>query len=215
MKKIFLGMLVCMFSLVSANAQIGYQVSLLNSATGEPRANETVNASIVITDSKNATVYSTTQSATTNDFGVLSFILGDANTFKDIAGRLPLYISVTVGGTLIGKSQILNVPVAEVANTLKSDFTLEELCGKEWIAFDYSDGSERSTRKISFNTDGTWTSTFSESDSQGSYTILQNGTYETEGNTIYAYVSDNTSAKRVWTFRFKNSSFYIVNDYEY
>ena len=103
------------------NAQIGYQVSLLNSATGKPRANETVEATITITDSKNETVYTVTQQATSNDFGILSFTIGNSDTFKDVAiGRLPLFISVSVNNLLIGKSQILNVPTAEIANTLKS-----------------------------------------------------------------------------------------------
>ena len=38
-------------SALSANAQIGYQVSLLDNATGEPRADETVTVEIAITDS--------------------------------------------------------------------------------------------------------------------------------------------------------------------
>ena len=40
-------------------AQIGYQVSLLNSSTGEPRGGETVSVDIKLTDSENATVYTT------------------------------------------------------------------------------------------------------------------------------------------------------------
>ena len=44
----------------SAKAQVGYQVSLLNKATGEPRANTTVNATITITDSQDGIVYTGT-----------------------------------------------------------------------------------------------------------------------------------------------------------
>ena len=40
-------LLLCTFS-VMANAQIGYQVTLLNFATGEPRANETVNVTVTM-----------------------------------------------------------------------------------------------------------------------------------------------------------------------
>lgn len=211
MKKIFLGMLVCMLSFVSANAQIGYQVSLLNSATGEPRSNETVSANIVITDAQNKTVYSTTQSATTNDFGILSFVVGNADTFKDVAiGRLPLYISVTVGGTLIGKSQILNVPVAEVANTLKSDFTLEELCGKEWIVED----DDYEGYGVTFHTNGTciyrwfW-GTGNDRDT------FYNGTYEIVGNTIYVYINMASNyyyvgvRNHLIVFRFYNSKLHF------
>ena len=57
---------------MAAQAQIGYQVSLLNTATGEPRANVTVNAQVTITDSQDNIIYSDSQQATTNDFGVLS-----------------------------------------------------------------------------------------------------------------------------------------------
>ena len=98
------------------NAQIGYQVSLLNSATGEPRAGETVNVSITLTNSANATIYSQTQSATTNDFGILSLAIGNANTFNNVDwSKLPFFISAYVEGKLIGRSQILTVPVAEYA----------------------------------------------------------------------------------------------------
>lgn len=103
------------------SAQIGYQVSLLNTATGEPRANVTVNARVEITDSKDNILFSGTQQATSNDFGVLQLTVGDADTFsKADTGNMPFFISVTVDGMLIGKSQILSVPVAEVANKLKS-----------------------------------------------------------------------------------------------
>ena len=119
-----------------AQAQVGYQVSLLNTATGEPRANVTVNAQVTITDSQNKTIYNGTQKATSNDFGVLSLTVGDANTFAEAGtSKWPLFISVTVDGTLIGKSQILSVPVAEVANNLKSSFTKEDLIGT-WVRED-------------------------------------------------------------------------------
>ena len=72
-------------------AQIGYQVSLLNSATGQPRAGETVTVDIKLTNSENATVYTTQQKATSNDFGVLSLSVGDANTFDELDwNKLPL-----------------------------------------------------------------------------------------------------------------------------
>lgn len=176
-KKILVGILACLFLPVASHAQIGYQVSLLNSATGKPRANETVRAEVTITDSKNSTVCSETQSVVSNDFGILSFTVGKADTFKDVAiGRLPLFFSVTVDGVLIGKSQILSVPVAEVASTLKSDFTLDELCGKKWVLYE-NDGSA----SVLFSKDGTCVYDGWRYD--GGY----KGTYEIDGNTIYVY----------------------------
>ena len=113
-----------------SSAQVGYQVSLLNTATGEPRANTTVNAKVEITDSQDNVIFSGTQQATSNDFGVLQLSVGDADTFnKADTGKMPFFISVTVDGLLIGKSQILSVPVAEVANRMKSSFTMDDLLG--------------------------------------------------------------------------------------
>ena len=202
-------MLICLLFSVATYAQVGYQVSLLNSATGEPRANETVSANIEITDAMGGTVYSATQSATTNDFGVLSLVVGNANTFKNVAiGRLPLYISVTVGGTLIGKSQILSVPVAEVATTLKSDFTLDELCSKTWWSHD--NPNEKSII-MTFYADGTWKYDFFN---KGTRYEVRRGTYEIEGNNIYAYfiAYDGLAhhGKEIWHFRYYNSSLYLI-----
>lgn len=117
----------------AAAAQVGYQVSLLNTATGEPRANTAVNAKVEITDSQDNIIFSGTQKATSNDFGVLQLTVGDAETFsKADTGKMPFFISVTVDGLLIGKSQILSVPVAEVANKVKSTFSIDELVGT-WV----------------------------------------------------------------------------------
>lgn len=103
--------------ILSSNAQIGYQVALINNATGEPRAMENVSVNLSITNNEGKTLYSGTQSATTNDFGILSLSVGDANTFKNVDWtKLPFFISAEVDGILIGKTQILSVPVAEHAN---------------------------------------------------------------------------------------------------
>ena len=113
-------------------AQIGYQVALINNATGEPRALETVNVSLSITNSEGKTIYSGDQSATTNDFGILSLSVGDANTFKDVDWtKLPFFISAELDGILIGKTQILSVPVAEHANHT-GHLTPEKLNGKTY-----------------------------------------------------------------------------------
>ena len=167
-----------------AQAQIGYQVSLLNTATGEPRANVTVNAQVTITDSQNNTIYSGSQQATTNDFGVLSLAVGDASTFANAdTGKMPFFISVSVDGTLIGRSQILNVPVAEVANRLKSSFTKEDLVGT-WVC-----KASNYYNVLTINADNTlvWQETYKD----GGGTIKPNGyeefTYEIYGNWIFAY----------------------------
>lgn len=170
----------------SAKAQVGYQVSLLNKATGEPRANTTVNATITITDSQDGIVYTGTQRATSNDFGVLSLAVGNADTFQKVdTGKMPLFISVSVDGTLIGKTQILSVPMAEVASKLKSSFTKEDLLGT-WKMSYTADGITR-YKAITFSSDGSFERIRKEIFIDGSYTNTYPGTYEIEGNTIFLY----------------------------
>ena len=125
--------LVCTLAPTVSRAQIGYQVSLLNTATSEPRAGVTVSAAVTITDSSDKVVYTGTQQATTNDFGVLSLAVGDDATFKNADwSKLPFFISVSVDGTLVGKSQILSVPVAEYAKKT-GELTKEMLVGT-WVS---------------------------------------------------------------------------------
>lgn len=166
------------------SAQIGYQVSLLNTATGEPRANVTVNARVEITDSKNNILFSGTQQATSNDFGVLQLTVGDADTFsKADTGNMPFFISVTVDGMLIGKSQILSVPVAEVANKLKSSFTMDDLLGK-WNSKDFITGPPTS---LVFYENGT----VDFIETEYNYTEIKSYSYEIDGNNIYLYANEN------------------------
>ena len=167
----------------TAQAQIGYQVSLLNTATGEPRANVTVNAQVTITDSQNNTIYSGSQQATTNDFGVLSLAVGDANTFANAdTGKMPFFISVSVDGTLIGRSQILNVPVAEVANRVKSSFTKEDLVGT-WTGEDYN-----TKYTLTFNADNTMTRYYIREWANGEIDReTKEYFYEIDGNWIITY----------------------------
>jgi len=182
-KKTLLGILACLFFSVASQAQIGYQVALLNSATGEPRANETVSAEVTITDSQNDVVCSETQSVTSNDFGILSF-----------------FISVTVDDVLIGKSQILSVPVAEVASTLKSDFTLDELC-QTWKVYERKpEGYLTFYKNGSCSYRAYYSGELSEKDSG-------EGTYEIEGNNIYVWVDGHTY---VTTWRFKNGNIFQI-----
>lgn len=178
MKRILCSMLFCSAFSFTLKAQIGYQVSLLNTATGEPRANVTVNASVTITNSKGEIIYSGTQSATSNDFGVLSLTVGKADTFKNIDyGKLPFFIQVSVDGKMIGKSQILNVPVAEAAKTLTPTISKEELC-RTWTVDDDS--------TISLSSNGSCAITYHWHETTKTIT----GSYDIEGNNIYAFFKD-------------------------
>ena len=180
----------------SAKAQIGYQVSLLNKATGEPRANTTVNATITITDSQDGIVYTGTQRATSNDFGVLSLAVGNADTFQKVdTGKMPLFISVSVDGTLIGKSQILSVPMAEVASKLKSSFTKEDLLGT-WKMSYTADGITI-YMAITFSSDGSFERIYKAIFIDGSEKNTYPGTYEIEGNTIFLYYPSTVTDSEV------------------
>lgn len=173
MKRIIL-LMVVVHAVIYANAQIGYQVSLLNNATGQPRANEAVSVKIQITDSKGNIVCNETKNETTNDFGVLSLTVGSNETFAGANwANLPFYISAEVDGVLIGKSQLLSVPVAEYAK-LSGTLTKEILKSKTWKIreeYYFDDG-----RSISFSD-----KTFSVVDSDGSYS----GNYYIQGNIVY------------------------------
>ena len=161
-------------SALSANAQIGYQVSLLDNATGEPRADETVTVEIEITDSNGKAICSERKSATTNDFGVLSLTVGNSSTFTDADwSALPFFISATVDGTLIGRSQILNVPVAEYAKQT-GVLTKEILKSKTWYQDGYKD------RYYTFSDD---TVTFHEISEDGHLSWKYK--YQIDGNNVF------------------------------
>lgn len=137
MKKIITALVCFMFG-VAVHAQIGYQVTLLDTATGEPRSNETVNVRVTITDSAGGVVCSETKSATTNDFGILSVAVGSQDTFAGADwSKLPFFIEATVDGVMIGRSQLLTVPVAEHANHT-GVLTKEKLKSKRWVRDDSS-----------------------------------------------------------------------------
>lgn len=198
MKKSFEFALVLCFLLTSTQAmkaQIGYQVSLLNTATGKPQANKTVNVNIAITNAENEVVHTEIQTATTNDFGILSLSVGNEDTFKNADwNKLPFYISVSANGTLIGKSQILTVPVAEYAKTAGTVLTKEMIVGT-W-SYKYSSFSTVSTtpstvttyHSITFNADGTG---YSENTEHGTGHF----TWEIIGSRIYTYT---TAEESIW-----------------
>lgn len=176
-KSFLLLMLFTLCSAFTAVAQIGYQVALLNTATGKPRAGETVNATVTLTNKESTVIYTGTQKATTNDFGILSLTIGDADTFKNVDwSKLPLYISVSVDGVLIGKSQVLSVPVAETAKSLAPAFDLNDLLGT-WVKL-FSDGG----RKFIIHDDGNflyqeWSDYGGNSSETGCYVILGNAVF--------------------------------------
>lgn len=63
MKVIYL-LIALLAGCIHVQAQIGYQVSLLDNATGNPRANETVSITVQITNCEGGTIYSQTSSET-------------------------------------------------------------------------------------------------------------------------------------------------------
>lgn len=138
MKKIFL-IIVSVISMFCANAQIGYQVSLLNNATGEPRSNETVAVTVSITNSEGAVVCTQSSTETTNDFGILSVEVGNSTIFSHTDWtKLPFYVEATVDGILVGKSQLLSVPVSECAKNLVS--CKDKIIGRTFKGY-YYDGT--------------------------------------------------------------------------
>ena len=175
--KLMLAMFVMgiMYPLVSF-AQIGYQVSLLNASTGEPRANVSVEAEVTITNSDDEEIYKGTQRATSNDFGVIQLTVGNQSTFKDVDwSKLPFFIEVSVDGTVIGKSQILTVPIAEAAKYLAPGIDLEDLVG----TWSFGDGDY--VRQIVFSKDGTGIRT----EKKGEYVDSEDFSCDIEGKNIY------------------------------
>ncbi len=197
MKKIITLIAALCIMATTAQAQMSYQVSLLNTSTGEPRANVTVNATVTITNVQNEQVYTTTQSATTNDLGVLQLVVGNADTFKNLdTGKLPLFIEVSVDGVKIGKSQIMTVPVAEVATTLKSSFTKADLLGTWTDHYKTSDDFFYFYSIISFREGYAVVRNFylryNDNNEPIGYVLDYEkiGSYEIEGNNIYFYYDD-------------------------
>lgn len=157
-----------------ANAQIGYQVAVVDQATGEPKANTAVSITVTITDNAGSVIESSSQSATTNDFGVISLQIGNESTFANTDWtKLPLWISATVDGVSLGKTQILTVPVAEHAKHT-GELTPEILAGT------WRHSTAGDTITITFTSDGAFTWVYSEK----GYTQTARGTYEIDGNFV-------------------------------
>ena len=190
---LFLGI---MFPYVSY-AQIGYQVSLLNKTTGKPRANVTVDAEVTITNSDDEEIYKGTQRATSNDLGVVQLKVGNQGTFKDVNwNKIPFFIEVSVDGTVIGKSQILTVPLAEAAKYLAPGIDIDDLVGT-WSYGDIVDGGY--ARQIVFSKDGTGI----RSEKKGDYVSSNDFSYDIEGKNIY--ICTNIELE---TLHYKNGALY-------
>ena len=163
-------------SFLSLSAQIGYQVALLNTATGKPRAGETVNVTIEIGDKKSHLIWRETQTVTSNDFGILSLTVGNENTFKNANWtNLPFFIAVWVDDVLIGRTQILSVPVAEAAKGGAPAFPIEDLLGT------WTKGDAYVTFKEDGTCSGRWTKGSKDYDDSFS------GYYKISGNIIYIF----------------------------
>lgn len=194
MKKLFL--LLALIP-VFVNAQVGYQISLLDTSTGEPRANETVNVTVKLTNSEGGVIYFNNQTETTNDFGILSLTIGNSNTFKNVDfSKLPFYIEVTANGVMIGKTQVLSVPVAEVAKHLAP--IDKNLIIGDWTSIN----NNNSSIQYSFFLDGIVKRYVSDDNIYVTY----EGTYEIDGSNVYCFFPGK---KNSVLLRFNNGMLYF------
>ncbi len=184
MKRFYLVLLLYTAISICASAQIGYQVSLLNNATGEPRANERVSITVKITDSEGKTVWEETKNETSNDFGVLSMSVGNSETFSNADwSKLPFFIEASIDGRLIGKSQLLSVPVAEYAKKT-GVLTRDHLCSKDWRD-EWKDYDKTCYTQFKFDKDGSLIRT-----SKGAYDSVPqtvSGSYYLVGDDVIIY----------------------------
>lgn len=189
MKQIIFTIAVLITSVIETYSQIGYQVALINRANGEPRANETVNISIRITDNAGNTICSETKSETSNEFGILSMTVGSSNTFSNIDwSNKPFYIEASVDDVLIGKSQLLSVPIAEHANHYGT-LSKEILTSKTWTRTTTNVTGQTITESFTFHPDGTYNLIGEYSNKTGEYFIV--------GDTIII-INSGTSAYSIY-----------------
>lgn len=196
MRQLFI--LLTMLLAFSTSAQVGYQVSLLDTKSGEPRANEKTTVLVKISDSKGNIICNETQSVTSDAFGVLSLTVGNETTFSNVDwNNLPLSISASVDGILIGSSSVLNVPVAEYAKAT-GVLTMEMLVGRT-ISMD-GDCS------MTFASNGIATFVAPEVDKPW----IERCQFEIDGNNVYVYRDNNYG----WVFHYsvKNNKFYMIGD---
>ncbi|MBD5261645.1 MAG: hypothetical protein HDS38_05885 [Bacteroides sp.] len=190
----------CIFLILAtmAYAQIGYQVSLLNNATGEARSNERVTVTVKITDSEGKTVCEETKNETSNDFGVISMSVGDSETFTNADwSKLPFFIEASIDGRLLGKSQLLSVPVAEYAKKSGGGLTKEILMSKVWYNEDesgYSIAFKENT-VYCYHPDGGVKYYFNKYRIDGNFVFIYDGHYADDDNPyrdkgLYLYDGD-------------------------
>ena len=175
MRQYVLAILAALSGILGASAQIGYQVAVVDQTTGEPKVNTSVSVTVTITDNAGAEITKTTQSATTNDFGVVSLQIGSESTFADTDwSKLPLWISATVDDVSLGKTQILTVPVAAHAMHT-GQLTAKKLAGR-W---------HHDSCIITFSSSGTYTESWTDMGE------TLRGRYEIDGN--FAITSEHGS----------------------
>lgn len=175
MKQYILAAVAALAGAFGASAQIGYQVAVVDQTTGDPKVNTSVSVTVTITDNSGAEITKTTQSAMTNDFGVVSLQIGNESTFADTDwSKLPLWISATVDGVSLGKTQILTVPVAAHAMHT-GQLTAKKLAGR-W---------HHDSCIITFSSSGTYTESWTDMGE------TLRGRYEIDGN--FAITSEHGS----------------------
>ena len=203
MKQYILAAVAALAGVFGASAQIGYQVAVVNQTTGEPKVNASVSVTVTITDNAGAEITKTTQSATTNDFGVVSLQVGNESTFADTDwSKLPLWISATVDGVSLGKTQILTVPVAEHAKHA-GHLTVEKLVGK-WSWSDVINGDTN----ITFNPSGTYTEVHHYDDGYNKEHNVWNGTYEINGD--FVLTSEDGKHFNMYYYSPKTGKLYVM-----
>ncbi len=203
-RNVIITLLFILTSIHVAKAQIGYQVSLLNTATGEARANETVTVTVSLSNSAGEIFYSETKQSTTNDFGVLSLTIGNADTFKNVdLTKMPFYIEVTANGVMIGKSQMLSVPVAEVAKQV-APIDKSLIVGTIWKKDHYT---------LTFKEDGKVTYRYGDNDGE-----TKDYRYQVDGTFIYVYDDEYVEyhpEEIKWVFKYCNGRLIAFDDKEY
>ncbi len=188
-------MVVC--AVVSATAQIGYQVTVFDEAKKAPKANQAVSATVTIYDNSGKVICTDNVSGTTDEFGILSMSVGNATTFSNVDwSKLPLWISATVDGVTISKTQILNVPIAEHAKHY-GELNVEWLCSKTWQTIDYYDDNISkiwSIEEYTFYPNSRVKYKYGYDHSDGWLESNREFAYAIVGNDIYIYIEDTTSS---------------------
>lgn len=196
MNRIHIFLYALMLSFATAAAQIGYQVTVFDPATKAPKANKSVSATVTITDNAGTTICSEAVSGTTDEFGILSMTVGSASTFSNVDwSEIPLWISATVDGVTISKTQIMSVPVAEYAKKTGT-LTKEILCSQKW---GYN-------KNYTFHSDGTVNYALKTGSDKGKYYI--------DGNTVCGYILGYDGREYLFVGHYdpKSGKVYLVGD---